>query len=280
LLNNGVTIVADKIQQTGSKFLLENYQIVNGCQTSHAIYNNKNKITIPIAIPVRLIATTDQEIKNRIIKATNRQIPITDDMLYALSELPKKLEMYFDSYSGVQKLYFERRPKQYAQDDNIEKSKIINFQNLVRAFASAFLDVPHQTTKNYKMLLKNNNKKILARDNVLEMYYLSALLNYKIDDFLKMKYKDNKYRPVKWHMVMGYIKYTFDSKLPRFNSNKMQRLCEKHIAEIWDDSIFQQKITFVFEILSDVADGDWQRDNIRTEVFTNKVINKITSVAN
>jgi hypothetical protein len=34
LLNNGVTIVAKRVNPTGDKFLIEDYQIVNGCQTS------------------------------------------------------------------------------------------------------------------------------------------------------------------------------------------------------------------------------------------------------
>ncbi len=38
LLNNGITIVARSIQATGNKLLLEDYQIVNGCQTSHVLH--------------------------------------------------------------------------------------------------------------------------------------------------------------------------------------------------------------------------------------------------
>ncbi len=275
LLNNGITIVADEIIQTGKKFLLNNYQIVNGCQTSYTIYNNKNFITRPIIIPVKLISTKDLEIKNKIIKATNRQIPITDDMLYALSELPKKLELYFESFSNDQKLFFERRPKQYARNDSIEKTKIINLQNLVRSFASAFLCLPHQTTRNYKLLIKNNIKKIFAKDNVLEMYYLCALLNYKIETILKNKYRDNKYRPVKWHMIMSYVHYSCKEKLPRFNSNKMKGFCEMLIKEALDDISFEKKITMIFSIVNDVANDNWQRDNIRTEVFTNNTLTQI-----
>jgi hypothetical protein len=220
LLNNGITIVADEIRQTGNKFFLGNYQIVNGCQTSYVIFINKDKIVDPITIPVKLISKKDQEIKNKIIKATNRQTPISDDMLYALSELPKKLEIYFDAYPEDRKLYFERRAKQYARDDSIDKAKVINLQNLARSFSSAFLDLPHQTTRNYKLLIKTNIKKIFARDNVFDMYYLCALLNYKIEIRIKNKLLDKKYRPAKWHMIMCYTKLSC-KKFPRFNSHKI-----------------------------------------------------------
>ncbi len=34
LLNNGITIVAESLSKTGDIFTIEDYQIVNGCQTS------------------------------------------------------------------------------------------------------------------------------------------------------------------------------------------------------------------------------------------------------
>lgn len=40
LRNNGITIVAKGIRVTSSSYKLEDYQIVNGCQTSHVLYAN------------------------------------------------------------------------------------------------------------------------------------------------------------------------------------------------------------------------------------------------
>jgi hypothetical protein len=66
LMNNGVTIVADSISKTGDTFTIDDYQIVNGCQTSHVLYNNKDNIGGEVQIPVKLIVSQDSEIKNRI----------------------------------------------------------------------------------------------------------------------------------------------------------------------------------------------------------------------
>ena len=38
VLNNGVTIVASSISPTGDQFTINDYQIVNGCQTSNVLY--------------------------------------------------------------------------------------------------------------------------------------------------------------------------------------------------------------------------------------------------
>ena len=66
VLNNGVTIVASSISPTGDKFTIKDYQIVNGCQTSNVLFNNRNgKYMDNVHIPVKIIATTDDDNKKR-----------------------------------------------------------------------------------------------------------------------------------------------------------------------------------------------------------------------
>jgi hypothetical protein len=76
LLNNGVTIVAKSIQKTGSVFTIRDFQIVNGCQTSHILHDKKASLDNSIYLPIKLIVTNDEEVTNRIIKATNRQTEV------------------------------------------------------------------------------------------------------------------------------------------------------------------------------------------------------------
>ncbi len=275
LLNNGVTIVADKIIPSGAKFFLEDYQIVNGCQTSYAIFENKDYIKNGVTIPVRLIGTKDPEIKNKIIKATNRQTPISDEMLYALSELPKKLEQYFVTFPGSGKLYFERRPKQYSRDNSVEKIRVINLQTLVRSFASFYLMVPHQTTRNYKALLKANNEIIFDKDNVLEMYYLCCFAYYKLDKMFRRKTIDSIFKPARWHILMCFLKSQYKEKYPFFSSHEMIRLCEQIIKVLNNDIECEKKFLNCVDLIKDVANGDYHRDNIRTEPFTKSVLLKL-----
>jgi hypothetical protein len=70
LLNNGVTIVARRVHPTGNKFLLEDYQVVNGCQTSYVLHECRAGLGDDVMVPVRLIATQDENIKNAISTVT------------------------------------------------------------------------------------------------------------------------------------------------------------------------------------------------------------------
>jgi hypothetical protein len=179
LFNNGVTIVAKRILPTGNKFLLEDYQIVNGCQTSFVLHESRDAVNEKVIVPVRLIATQDDNIRNAIIKATNRQTQVTEDQLFALSDFPKKLEAFFPTYKGKRKLYYERRSRQYSGATEVEKVRVVNMTALVRAFASMFLAIPHTTTRNYKALLKTMGTDIFHKDYCLEPYYASAYAHWR-----------------------------------------------------------------------------------------------------
>lgn len=41
LYHNGITIAAKTLKKTGDSIVIENFQIVNGCQTSHIIAENR-----------------------------------------------------------------------------------------------------------------------------------------------------------------------------------------------------------------------------------------------
>ncbi|MDF1756266.1 MAG: AIPR family protein [Verrucomicrobiales bacterium] len=276
IFNNGVTVVAKNIQPTGNKLLIEDYQVVNGCQTSYVIHETLDDIDDGVRVPVRLIATVNQDIKNSIIKATNRQTTVGDDQLIALTDFPKKLEDFFPSFDGKKRLFYERRSRQYSGQDGIEKVRIINMTMLVRSFASVFLDLPHRTTRNYKSLLKSIGSDIFNPDDRLEMYYLSAFLHYRLEQLFRAQTIDRELKVARYHLLMAFRYLAVTDNCPtKRNSADMQRYCDKVLEVAWDDvkseKVFQQAVA----VVKGIAAGNFHRDNIRTEPFTNGVRKKI-----
>jgi hypothetical protein len=68
LMNNGITIIARTLQPTGNKFRIEDFSIVNGCQTSHVLFGERDRIDETVMVPIRLIGTQDEGIINDIIR--------------------------------------------------------------------------------------------------------------------------------------------------------------------------------------------------------------------
>ncbi|MGY4169887.1 AIPR family protein [Bradyrhizobium sp. USDA 4529] len=52
LMNNGITIIARSVTHTGSRFVIEDFQIVNGCQTSHVLFDNQNELDDSVMVPL------------------------------------------------------------------------------------------------------------------------------------------------------------------------------------------------------------------------------------
>ena len=124
LMNNGVTIIAKTVKQSGSKFHIEDFQIANGCQTSHVVFDQRFDLDESVSIPLRLIETKDADVIEPIVLATNRQTELRPEQRYALTEFAKKLERYIATSPEEDRVYYERRDGQYDRLA-IEKKRII-----------------------------------------------------------------------------------------------------------------------------------------------------------
>ena len=71
MLNNGITIVASAISIPGDIATIEDYQIVNGCQTSNILIDNMDiaENIDELIIPVRIIATKDENLKEGTVRS-------------------------------------------------------------------------------------------------------------------------------------------------------------------------------------------------------------------
>jgi len=217
LMNNGVTIIANTLRVTGNLFFIEDYQIVNGCQTSHVLHLQKEIIDDSVMVPLRLISTQSEAITSSIIKATNRQTQVSEDQLLALSDFQKRIESFFSSYEENKKLYYERRSKQYNSVVGIEKTRIVPLGNLIRSFASMFLQEPHRATRYYKTLLEQVGRNIFAPNHKLDPYYTSAYALYRLEYMFRNQTSDPKYKIARYHLLLTYRFIVNKSKLPFMN---------------------------------------------------------------
>lgn len=206
LLNNGVTIISDEIIIASDEISLQNYQIVNGCQTSnvilevlHSIKNRKD-----IFIPIKFISTEDEETKNAIIKGTNSQTELKAEQLLALFPIQKAIEEHYQTKNKISGLYYERRTGQY-RNTEIPKSKIINIPFQIKCVAAFFFDLPHEVSGQYGKVEKQTRGKIFIDEHFsyLNCYYASGLAWYKIERFVNST-TGKKYKRARWHILMTF----------------------------------------------------------------------------
>jgi hypothetical protein len=272
LMNNGITIIARNVRPTGNKFVIEDYQIVNGCQTSHVLFERADKADKGVAVPVRLIGTQDENVINAIIRATNRQTQVTEDQFFALQEFPKQLEQFFQTYPLDQRIYYERRSRQYERLA-VEKTRIVTQPNVIKAFAAMFLQEPHRTTRNYSALKEKVGKDIFGKGHRMEPYYLSAFTLYKLEYLFRNGKLEPKYKPARFHILLAVRLLANPEQMPKYmNSSDMEKYCKPIQDLLWDSNKADQLITQAAKLVNKAVGGKFNRDTIRTEPTTKSVV--------
>jgi hypothetical protein len=203
LRNNGITIVARKLQRVGTQFTLEDFQIVNGCQTSHVIAANASPANGNTLIPLKIVATEDDEVTRQVIIASNQQNKLDEDSFWALDPIHKAIEIYFESKPGDQKLYYERRPGQFNTAVGIEKVRVITKEALLKAYASAFQEQPNQVGRYYKDLIPLIGKEIFAPNDEVHSYYTAAYLSYRLEFLFRNRRMGSEWKPFRFQLLMA-----------------------------------------------------------------------------
>jgi hypothetical protein len=272
-MNNGITIITRNMTHTQSRFHIEDFQIVNGCQTSHVLFDQREKLDDTVQVPLRLIWTQDEAVIEDIIRATNKQTEIRADQFFALTAFGKQLEAYFQSMPEAWRLYYERRSRQYDRL-SIEKTRVVVQTNAVRAFAAMFLQEPHSTVRSYKSLSDRVGNDIFVEGHKPDPYYTAAYANYCLDFLWRNSKIDTKYKVARYQLLLAFRLLANPEVLPKFNSNKIETYCEP-IRTLLSD---MEKAVYLFgkavDVIDAVAGTKFDRDNIHTLTFTDSVIKR------
>ena len=151
---------------------------MNGCQTTHILFQNKHLINADTYIPVKLVATTNRQVIVEVIKAMNRQTAVLPEALESLTPFHKELEDLYSTRESTRdlsaRIYYERRSKQYAMD-NISPRNIVTLTGQIKSFVGMFLNELHSHPRYYGELLRAYGGRIFASDHKPEPYYTSGV---------------------------------------------------------------------------------------------------------
>ncbi len=188
LLNNGVTIVAREVRQTGTEFQIRDFQIVNGCQTSYVLHGNRTNLKGTEFLSVKLIETDDLEIANQITKATNTQTKVELEAFASLRPFHKELEAFYGSFPKEGRLHYERRSRQFAHDPSIPRSFVVTVPNQIKAFVSIVLEEPHKIHYYYghvNSYSAGKSRRLFADNHALFPYYFASWLSLTLKPLLE-----------------------------------------------------------------------------------------------
>lgn len=277
LLNNGVTIISEEIHGIGNKMTLKNFQIVNGCQTSNVIFSHISDEGInELIIPIKIIISQDEDVRDEIILATNQQTEIKEEQLFALTNFQKKLEQFFITQGN--EIFYERRVNQY-QSTNIKKKNIVDLREMIKSYVAIYKEEPHIVSGYFGKTFSDHKDDIFKDDHYLEPYYFAAFLQYKFKDLLNKKIIDRKYNKYRYHVFMLFRKI-FESeefKINLLSNKKIVRYTNDLFDQLKDENVVSN-FNKAFSILDSSGVNIDSQDEVYKKSTTNAFLEKFKEV--
>lgn len=278
-MNNGITIIARQIIVTGSRITLFDYQIVNGCQTSHVLYQKRNVTGVDnLCLLVKLIASTDRDVRNSIIFGANSQTAVMREQLIALSETQEQIEQYYNAVKKTERLYYERRSKQYNLDSKVPAYKIVTIPMQIKAMVSMFLAEPHNVNGYYGCIvekLQQGATKIFSEDYKLDIYYTCGYAYYKMMQLFERGELPRQFKSVRYHLLLS-LRLVYEKEkgsMPQLNNKNMPDFCDGINVLLNEEKTCVRKFTEALDLLKNalghayVERNDCQDDKLTERLF-------------
>jgi hypothetical protein len=271
LMNNGVTIIARSVKQLNNKFTISDFQIVNGCQTSHVLFDQRNIIDESVYIPLRLIETRNEDVIEEIIHATNSQTDIKPEQFLASRTFSKKLEMYFDSIPAVNRLFYERRDGQFDRGAET-KTRVVSPTIVIRAFASMFLNEPHRVVRDYRSIRDRVGSDVFGENHRPEPYYVAAFAYYFLEFLFRNRGLNSEYKSARFQILLALRLLLSPTPIGPLNAAAIEKRCMTMMDYLWDPAMAEDLFSQAIAVVSKATAGSWDRDLVHTLAVTNSIL--------
>jgi len=181
-LNNGVTIVCDKVDPVtdpdNPHLKIENLQIVNGCQTSSslAIAEKEGLLQENTTVILKVFETSDLDLVDKVVLTTNNQNKITNRNLRANDRIQRDLERAF----SIHDYFYKRKPRQFQDEDS---NKIIPNELAATAYLAIALKRPSDARSRKYKIWSDYYDSIFKSIHV-EMFIVNHLIKQRVSKYI------------------------------------------------------------------------------------------------
>ena len=265
VMNNGVTVISPDVRLQGTELFLRDFQIINGCQTSNVLYEQRDKVGDDVSLVIKVVHAREPDFLEDIVRSTNRQSKVQDEQFLATINSLKGIERYFEANEDAtdQKLYFERRKNQYS-GRSIAAIRIFDVKQLARCFGAMFLDRPDLAMRYPNRLTGELKSSVFDPDNRERAYYTAALAYYRIFLLFSNQRIDQKYSNLKWHLMMAIKVYLSSGSAPQLTSAKLDVFCDRIDALVRSNS--EGDVSILSGLCEAISGGEAvSRDQLRSQ---------------
>jgi hypothetical protein len=272
VLNNGITIVSPDVKLQGNTLHLTNFQIVNGCQTSNVLYENREHLD-SIMVNVKVVETQNEDVFSELVRATNSQSKVEDIQFLSLRPIVKRVEQFFNTYEGSEgRLFFERRDRQYVGLD-IPATRVYSVHEAAKCVTAMFLERPDLAARYPKQMYEEFTDSLFADDTREITFYAACVTMYRFSLLVSNRVIPQNMKRYKWHMlpivkaiVCGAGVKPLNSKQAATNAQKVIDVMAQHGTPATD--LFNQVVS-ICQSLGEVSPDRLKRQSTLGEMFSN-----------
>lgn len=252
VLNNGITIVSPDVRVQNNNIHLENFQVVNGCQTSNVLYECRDVLDSSMMLNLKIVDTSNEDVFSELVRATNSQTRVDENQFLSLKPIAKKVEAYFDSFEGQDaRLYFERRDRQFAGKD-IPAIRVFPLNQAVKCVSAVFFRRPDLSYRYPKSMYEQLGNKIFADDIREVVFYTACLVLYRFNLLASNAEIPSSVRKYKWHIITLTVALVAGKVIPKLNNKKIETYCNKVTVAF---SKHDSNVVDVFKKAADIVLG-------------------------
>jgi hypothetical protein len=275
VLNNGITIVSPDVKLQGNVIHLKNFQIVNGCQTSNVLFENKEHLG-DVMVNVKIVETQDEDVFAELVRATNSQSKVDDAQFLSLRPVVKRVEQYFNSIDPEdkeKKLFLERRDRQYVGQD-VPALRVYSLHNAAKCVTAMYCGRPELAFRYPKQMYDELGPSIFSDDTKEIVFYSACLTMHRFNLLVSNSAIPQNMKKFKWHIlavckaiICGKETYKLNSKDVEKQALKMVGVMEKHSQEA--TNIFEKATKICLEL------GEVTTDRLKRQAILIEMLDKI-----
>jgi hypothetical protein len=179
VFHNGVTIICQILAPAEDTIEIENYSIVNGCQSAIAFRENQNELTKNLSILARFIEVgSNDALAEDITYRTNNQNGIS------LRDLKSNDRIQVALKNEIQKVFGGKVQYQIKPGEKAIAEIVLPNDRVAQLVMSLYLDEPYNAHQKYR-LFGSDYERVFGRETNAWKIYLSYLINNVVDLAIK-----------------------------------------------------------------------------------------------
>lgn len=205
--NNGVTIVARDAELSRGRLRLHGYQIVNGLQTSHILYENRERVARAddVYVAMKVIVTEDEALAGAVSRSTNRQTDIADLQAERASPIVVRIARAFDqTREPGPGLWLERQPGEHDDVPEEDANRVVELDELVLAMGATVFAKPHWAAGHPAQIHGMVPAQILNDTDQVPVYVAVGTILHRIREYVAASDIEDRFR---FHLAWGLYEF-------------------------------------------------------------------------